>query len=206
MRLIARQPAAPEAVTDADLQGILEREPERYRTPPKVTLTHVYLSGSRRGRAVETDARSVLEKLRSRHVPSDEAPAMGDPFPLTFHLTEASDRDLEKSFGTGFAAAVAGVNPGEWAGPISSSYGVHLVWVHERLPARLPSLESVRTQLLHRLREERAEERLRTNLQKLRSKYVIRIDDAGDPRLTEVAGSRPAAEVELPRPAPFLGD
>src|SRR6185369_14474340 len=84
MRLLARRPDVPTPVTDADLAAVVEREPERWRVPAEVTLTHVFLSASRRGAAVEGEARALLEKLRTEQVAAERAPGLGDPFPLDY--------------------------------------------------------------------------------------------------------------------------
>ncbi len=47
-------------------------------------------------------------------------------------------------FGQEFALHLAEVEPGGWTGPLGSSYGLHLVRIRERLPARMPELSEVR--------------------------------------------------------------
>jgi parvulin-like peptidyl-prolyl isomerase len=61
-------------------------------------------------------------------------------------------------------------------GPVRSSYGLHLVWVDERSPARVPPLAAVRSQVAHRLLAERGEERLRARLRTLRARYEITVE------------------------------
>ncbi len=47
-------------------------------------------------------------------------------------------------FGDEFAKTLGGLSPGQWQGPVESAYGVHLVFVSERLEARVPALADVR--------------------------------------------------------------
>lgn len=178
MRLVARRPDEPRPITDAELEAVLEREADRYREPPAVTLTQVFLSAAKRGAALDRDARALARRLRSKRVSPAAAPALGDGFPLGARFARASDGDLDKAFGTGFARALAGAKAGEWSGPVRSAYGAHLVWLEERFPARLPALDAVRTQLVQRVREERAEERLRRRLAELRRRTAVRVEEA----------------------------
>ena len=67
-----------------------------------------------------------------------------------------------------------------WAGPIPSSYGLHLVWVHEREPAGVPALGAVRSRVVHALLEERRQARLRERMAALRARYDIRVDASGE--------------------------
>jgi hypothetical protein len=42
-----------------------------------------------------------------------------------------------------YREALSTVPPGQWSGPLASPYGLHLVYVSERLPAREPPLDEV---------------------------------------------------------------
>ena len=207
MRLLARRPEVPRPVADAELVALRAREPERWQSPAEVTLTHVFLSESRRGSRVDRDARELLERLLDEHAGADRASALGDPFPLGTEVRHASERDLQRIFGAGFARALAEVKPGQWSGPIRSSYGRHLVWVHERIPPRMPPLEAIRPQLLQQLRDQRGEERARAKLRAWRAGYVVEVADAGQAGARFDPALYPArVDVTLPRPQPFLGD
>ena len=55
--------------------------------------------------------------------------------------------DIEGMFGSGFTQAVAALPPGRWAGPITSTYGAHLVRVDERQQQEPLPFEEVRENL-----------------------------------------------------------
>jgi len=67
-----------------------------------------------------------------------------------------------------YARAVDAGAPGAWFGPVPSSYGLHLVWVRERRPARLPSLDEVRSAVRESLLADRAEAAVREAVRALR--------------------------------------
>jgi parvulin-like peptidyl-prolyl isomerase len=56
---------------------------------------------------------------------------------------DRSERDVEAAFGDLFAEAVARLPVGEWSGPVSSGYGLHLVKVLDREDARIPDWREV---------------------------------------------------------------
>ena len=88
---------------------------------------------------------------------------------------KASERDIAAVFGAGFAGDVLAVADDDWTGPVASSYGLHLVRVDERTPARMPELEQVSR---HVEREYQTEQRAEANqrfLQKLRTRYEVEI-------------------------------
>jgi hypothetical protein len=52
-------------------------------------------------------------------------------------------RLVAEQFGEHFAATLAEVPTGQWAGPVTSAYGSHLVFVAQRTGARVLALEEV---------------------------------------------------------------
>jgi hypothetical protein len=232
MRLLAVAPARAEATSDADLQEVLARGGDLFQLPATTSLTHVFVS-ARRGRATAAAAaRHLLDELRAGRVDPADAPARGDPFPMGYRLAGRTDRDLDGLFGAGFASALAHVPPESWNGPILSSYGVHLVWVHSRVPGGLPALDSVRGRLVEHVRRERGARRLREWLAERRKGYDVTIEEPSEvaalPLRSEVSGAPsgasgpppgsiaappegrggggPSSSVSLPRAAVFVGD
>jgi hypothetical protein len=182
MRLLAAKSSPSDVPTRSDLEAYFNRHSKRFLQPERVHLTHVYLNQDRRGAAIEADAARLLENLRRAARDPETAPSLGDPFVRGPLVRLASRSDLDRIFGPGFADAIDDVEPRVWAGPVRSSYGRHLVWIHERIPAQIPSLDAVRNQVLHRLLRERSEERLRTRLQALRQRYEITVERPHDAR------------------------
>src|SRR5437773_8464741 len=63
-----------------------------------------------------------------------------------------------------------------WVGPVRSSYGLHLVWVHAREPGRTPALAEVRGRVVRRWLRERSEQREREAMEEMRARYVVEVD------------------------------
>jgi hypothetical protein len=154
----------------AELEAYLAFHVDRFAEPATVELSHVYLSRDRRGDALAADARAVLDQLIAERIRPETAAALGDPIMLPAHQPPRSEAELAGTFGASFARNVAGATPGAWFGPVSSSYGLHLVWVRARRPARIPDLDAVRSAVLESLLADRAAVALRAALQDLRSR------------------------------------
>ncbi|HXJ33232.1 MAG TPA: peptidylprolyl isomerase [Candidatus Eisenbacteria bacterium] len=170
MHLAAGKLGPADMPTEAELQAYLDAHAQAFAQPPRIRLTHVYLSRDRCGAALDAEAALLLRELRRSSVPPDVAAARGDAFLAGATIGPASPAELERIFGPELARSVAGAPPDHWIGPVPSPYGLHLVWVHEREPARVPSLGAVRSQVLHRLLRERSEERARTRVAALRAR------------------------------------
>ena len=172
MRLLAERGDEGPAPDDAVLQAHLDRHADRYREPERTSLWHVFVS-SARGTACEHEARARLAELRREPTPPATGASRGDSFPFGAHVVAASPRELAKQFGETFAAGVARLPVGEWAGPVASSYGLHLVLVEAREAGRGPPLAAVRARVLAEVREERRRERLAAAMAALRTKYGV---------------------------------
>jgi hypothetical protein len=142
MEFLAEDMAAVEP-SEEQLAAYLASNPERFRTEDRLTFHHVFLSATRRGSALEGDARQVAEVLARTSAPVETA-AIGDPFLLGEEFREMSQSDVARTFGDGFARQLSAVEPRRWQGPIPSSFGAHFIFVEGRAKGSLPPLDAVR--------------------------------------------------------------
>ena len=135
--------AAQTEPTDADLNAYLQAHPDSFHVEPRFTFNQVYLNPARHGTNLVRDTAQLLAQLQQAGGQTDGA-ALGDSFLLENKFTAVPADEVAKQFGADFAAALGGVKPGQWQGPIESGYGVHLVLVSQRTEGRQPALADVR--------------------------------------------------------------
>ena len=176
MRMVIRISARDDDPGEAELVDYLELHRDDYLKPARVSLSHVFLSAQQRGDGLERAAARAAATLRSGSVPRDQGARLGDPFPLGWEFRAASQHGLTKIFGGEFAEQAMQLTPGNWSRPIPSPYGLHLVFVTERVPPQAPALEAVRSQVLRRLVAERRDTHLANTLRGLREEYEVRIE------------------------------
>jgi hypothetical protein len=156
MEFVAFARADAREPDDAELRAALAREPERWRRPARVRLSHVHLSRDHWGTELEAAARALRARLESR--PPDAAERLGDPFLWGSHWPLLSEQELTARVGPELARAAFAAPVGRWSAPHPSSYGMHLVWVHEVDPGGSPAFDEVRGALRERVRENRRRE------------------------------------------------
>ena len=168
---------AAEAVppTDAELQAWLETHPEDYRRDPEVAFRQVFLSPDRRGDGVEADAEKLLQQLESLG-PNADVERLGDSIMLPGEFDLAPLTVASRMFGNDFATRLVELEPGSWAGPVVSGYGLHLVYVRERIEGRAPELDDVRDAVARDLLTSRRKEQLETMYERLLEQYDVVID------------------------------
>jgi hypothetical protein len=143
--------------SDAELRAYYGAHRETYTLPARVRFTHVYLSRDRRGTHLADDAAAMAARLQGAN--AGAGAALGDGFARGAEIGPASETELSRIFGPAFATAAIALPPHQWSAPIASSYGLHIVWIEERLDPAPQPFADVRGQLLHAwLREHRAEQ------------------------------------------------
>jgi hypothetical protein len=176
MRLLLRRDGGDAPIEDREVREYVERHRDRFARAEAVTFSHVFVSPRVHSGRVREEAEAVLGELRARPLLPGGSDDLSDPFPLGLRLQGWSEATLARRFGDEFATRVLALEPGQWVGPIASTLGLHLVWVHERIPGAMPPLDLVRPQVVRALAEERAVKRLAGGIQRLRSLYEVRVE------------------------------
>ena len=141
-KLVATAASEAEATrpTDAQLQGLLDRDPARYAADSQFDFTQVYLGSDTPERRAK--AASVLGTLQRGGSPDGEV-----RLPLPRAFTQTSRTAIDSQFGDEFSAALRDLPVGEWRGPVASGLGLHLVRVERKLPGSPPKVSAIRQRL-----------------------------------------------------------
>lgn len=162
--------------TREELQRYLDEHPEKFRRDSRVSFGQIYLSIDRRGPAgARAEAERLLEQLERRGGSADPS-QLGDPLMLGYEFESISDREVARLFGREFAAALAETEIDAWAGPVESSYGLHLVFAHEREPGRVPTLDEVAEAVRREVLAERSDQANEEIYARMRERYAVTIE------------------------------
>jgi len=179
IEFLTEGPGETDAPPDSVLRAFVDRHADDYRVEAHAAFRHVYFSPDRRGADARADAERFLATVTGR--PLTAAPAdAGDSFllPLRVELLPASQ--IAGMFGDEFAAALLSLEPGRWAGPLASGYGLHAVFVSERTDARVPELAEVYERVLADWRRARREEIADAAYERLRERYEVTVEWPAD--------------------------
>ncbi|MCP4072172.1 MAG: peptidyl-prolyl cis-trans isomerase, partial [Hyphomicrobiales bacterium] len=69
---------------------------------------------------------------------------IGDPTLLTKAMRDAEPTEIARVFGHEFTKELFDLPTKEWAGPVKSGFGFHLVYIVQLIPGSAPSLTEVR--------------------------------------------------------------
>jgi hypothetical protein len=174
--------AAPPSVKE--LEEFLQSHANQFRVDRKVALRQIYLNPDKHADTLEQDVQELLAELDANSNPGQ----YGDSFllPVVFELTPV--RQLTQMFGGEFGQNVYAQETGTWSGPITSGYGVHLVFVEEKEEGRLPPLEEIRPVVEREWFAQKRSEAKRQFFEKLRERYEIIIElPEEDPQAAETS-------------------
>jgi len=162
--------------TDLDVQEWFDANAERYATPARYHVGQIFFDPIRRGSHLDNDIGAALHDLQG-DAALDPA-AFGDATLLPAALGGVTRMDVASQYGEEVAAALSNAPPGRWFGPVSSSYGRHLLLVDVREPAHAATLEDVRDAVERDLLAERALGARDALYARLRERYTIRVERA----------------------------
>ena len=165
---------APAPPTDADLQALLDRHPERYLLASRLTLEHVFVSRQRH----PSDAAAVADELHERIAAGEDPATLGDPFLRGRVFRAETEGELAGVFGPELARTLQTAPLDTWSGPYASSFGQHLVRVSERSGGRPATVADVRRALTRDVEAEQRAAAARAALAALRTRYDVRIEPA----------------------------
>jgi hypothetical protein len=176
----------PGPPNEAELQAYLGANMNRFRSTERLSFTQVYLKEDD-----QEGATKLLQQLAG-HPPSErELEKLGDASLLPGAMERADRQELGRVFGSDFAAELLSAPLKKWSGPYVSPYGLHLVYVSERLPAREPPLGEVRSAVEREWLAERQREANERFYQALRGRYTVEVVYAQRPARNDVLAMQP---------------
>jgi len=169
-------------VSESDLQAWLDDRVAEYAAPPRYDFQQVFFDPARDASREGPDLVAALRELgRSADV---DPTTLGDATLLPSALAGVTQADVAAQFGGELAEALSESPIGQWVGPVSSAYGMHIVRVDSREEPRPATLADVREAVERDVLYARSQTASDSLYARLRARYTVRIEEAaaGDPR------------------------
>lgn len=156
--------------TQEELEAYLEEHLDKYLTPAIYSLEHIYFSTEQREQA-RRDAEELLKTLEGAS--AADGTELGDRFGLPKKFEQVNSKELARRMGTEFTNSLIELPLDRWSGPIRSGYGIHLVYLKERVDPARPVFADVETALRNDLTYERQQQMKAAIFRELVSEYKI---------------------------------
>jgi len=197
LEFLTEDTAAAAPSTDADLQGWLDKHPDKFRVEPTLAFSQVYLNATHTGDNASAAASKVLAQLDSAGE-SVAAAELGDTTMLPHQFPLSRVDEIASVFGDEFARRVAQLEGGRWIGPIQSGYGWHIVYVSERTEGRPKPLSEVRDAVQRDWLAARRKEVIDATYSKMREKYAVIVEGLAPQADARSKSGRVANTVQRP--------
>jgi hypothetical protein len=175
LEFLTEDEATQEPPTEVELQAWLDAHPKSFARDPQVSFRQVYLSTARGGAAAEAKAAKLLARLRAAG-PTADTRTLGDRTLLPAEEALTPLFDIARDFGEDFTVALDTLATNCWIGPVASPFGLHLVYIRERVPGFRPTLTEARPLVEREVSSERRKKKLDDQYQQLLRKYEVVID------------------------------
>lgn len=179
--VLAEESGADADPGDADLEAYLHRNVARYARQAVLDFEQVLFAPARRGEHLDADVEAARAQLRAGTDPAN----IGDTTLLPAAVTSLPADLAARDFGDSFAASIVTLPTGEWQGPVTSSFGVHLVRVTRMVPVHVPPLSEVRAAVERDWEHERRTRARDTYYEARRQEYDVVIEASLPPAGTD---------------------
>ena len=165
----------PQAPTDAQLQAYFDANQDRFRRPDRFSFQQIYFNPDKRSGDVKQTAVELLVGLNTDPALAADPNSLGDATMLPAQLDGVTQREVNNTFGRGFAKDIEDLPLGQWSGPYESTYGLHLVRISTREAGDLPAVAEIRSVLEREWRTVRRKAANERFYDSLRARYNIEI-------------------------------
>jgi hypothetical protein len=156
--------------TVEELQQYLSEQPERFRRDARFSFDHFYIADGDAAMAMP-----VLEQLRAGKLSKEILSVRSGLLPD--RIDDSSETQISALLGSTFTQQLMQLEPGDWAGPIESPYGVHLVRIDRIVESVVPPLAVIRKDVRREWLVDRRKTSRDVMIEELRSGYLITIED-----------------------------
>ena len=174
--------------TEEELRAWYAENEDRFARPPRVSFRHLYFSQDSHGPdGARVAAAEALPTLAAVTPDDPGLQGMADRFMFRDYYGGRTPDEIAREFGPAFAEQLLAQSPGQWAGPIRSGYGWHLVWIDALEPGRPADFETIREDIHSAWLDERYREIRARAYDEMLSRYTIVIPDPGTVDLAPAA-------------------
>lgn len=162
--------------TEAELTKFLSEHTSKFSQPADITFSQIFFDPNYRNQKTNEDAEELLKQLKKTTAEVDTI-NMGDRSLLPYNFTNERKNKITSMFGKEFSKQAFALPAASWQGPITSEYGIHLIYINSRTEARLPPLTEIHERVANEWRTMKEHATNEIFYQSLQLRYEIILDD-----------------------------
>jgi len=159
--------------SEEELLQYMSAHKEMFRSPGKINFTQIYINPSKH--KLQTYSQTLLDTLRSKKNEVDIG-ALTDSNMFKQSYAGESEYSLKKVFGEIFVKELFALPVQTWQGPILSSYGEHLIFIHSVTRSQQEPLNLVRDKVVMEYKAQKRKEMDKVFYGNLRKSYDVTVE------------------------------
>ena len=166
--------------SDRDLEAYLAAHQAEFDIPGRVSFQQIYIDPARHR---VDDLTTIVTSIRQALTLGRQPGTLGDRTLLPATMTEALPHEVEAAFGNDFTGQLAAIDGEVWQGPLTTSYGLHLVRITHRGEPTRATLADARDVVAREWSRAQTAKMKEQFYKVLAQRYTVRVEaDANVPR------------------------
>lgn len=170
--------------SEAQLRQFFKEHIDTFRVEPKFSFRQIYFKTDPSGPNEKAQLQAKLNFLKKDPTYS-KWKTFGDPSLLDSNYKERTLSEIKKIFGKSFAEQLKELPSQQWLGPVSSSYGKHLLWIEHQQAAIEPLFKEVLPQVKREWSYQQRKDMRQKFYQELRKNYRVLIKEPSEDAYAE---------------------
>ena len=158
---------------DSELQSYLDKHRQDYRQPTRYSFRQIFFDAGKRGQAANDDAGALLKTLSENGTDITE---LGDRLMIKQSFENETESEIKNTLGSDFLSSLQQLPTGNWSGPIRSGFGLHLVYIDQRIEGSAPQLDKVRNLILRDWALDKRKQINETFYETMRKRYEVKLE------------------------------
>ncbi len=162
--------------SEEELLQYMSAHKEMFKSPGKINFTQIYIDPSKH--KLQTYSQTLLDTLGSKknEVDITVLTELADSNMFKQSYTGESEYSLKKVFGEVFVKELFALPVQTWQGPILSSYGEHLIFIHSVTRSQQEPLNLVRDKVVMEYKAQKRKEMDKVFYGNLRKSYDVTVE------------------------------
>ena len=154
---------------ESQLSEYLAEHPDKFRRDPRISFRHIYFLMEDKEKAIQ-----LLPSLQNSTSVAENF--SGGLLLIPSQFEDESKTQIKKLFGNSFTQNIFELEPGNWQGPVESSYGWHLVKLSQRIEGVVPDLNEIWDSVEQEWSFERKKEMKEEQYKVMREQYDVIVE------------------------------
>jgi len=156
---------------DKNLRAFFKKNQNNYKTGQRYDISQIIFTTERHKNARQF-ADSILKSNSSASL--EALLSLGDPIPIKKTFVKADESVLAREIGADFTKNLVNLPLNTWAGPVSSGFGIHLVYISKKEAPEIPAYNEVKAKVIKDYQYATEKESEEAILKELKTKYKIK--------------------------------